>query len=799
MSGDTLDLGTLVGYMRMDGSGWDRGIASGVRGIEGFKAKALLATAAIGGAAIGVGVALYKVGGIFDDVSDTIRSETGATGAELDGLVDSAKHVGTEVPASFEAIAPVIASLHQRLGLTGPLLERLTEQFVEYGRISGESLDPATVTAAFNAFNVKGKDASKTLDELFRVSQATGVPLSALISSVQRGAPMLTQFGFGVSESANLLGNLDKAGINGDKTVQALGRAMVEFAKKGKEPRKALDDTIGGIEDFIAKGKDADAVQLAAKIFGTRGAAQFVAAVKSGKLSVDALTSSTFKHGDTILKAGQDTADFAEQWQLFKNRALVQIEPIATRVFNKLGDGMAWINSTGAPALATLGDNFEDVGQAVRAVTGFLSSNQTTIAIVAGVITALLLPAIIAWGVQSLIAAKRNVAAWLTSKVEAASSAALQVMSLTLITAQWIRSAAIATASAVRQAAAWLISKAGVAGTIALYGVAFLMIAAGWVASAAAAMAGAVAMAAAWFIALGPIGWAIAAVALIVAVVIKYWDQISAFTKAAWDKVSGAVMGAVNWVIDFVRSHWPLILAIITGPIGLAVLFIVRNMDKIKGAMSAAWNAVKSGARAAWSGVTGIIRNGAESVVNAVRSIPGRLLSLVGKFASAGRSIINAFVGGLKNAGGAIGGIAGSVWGAVKKLLNGAISKINSALEFKISIPHAPDVHINPPNIPMLAKGGYADKATLAVFGEAGPEVALPLGSSKSKQAMAEAFGTGPGNSDELSARLDELLEETRAQNDYLAAVAERPIQLNVDRRQAGTIVQVGNAAEKRL
>lgn len=775
---DVLDLGTLAGRLSLDSKAWDNPLTRAAAGMEGFKGKALLATAAVGGAAIGVGVALYKVGSVFDDLSDTIRATTGASGKELDGLVASAKRIGTEVPASFDEIGPVVSALNQRLGLTGPVLEKLAEQFLEYGRISGEALDPKTVTAALNVFNVKGSESSKVLDEMFRVSQQTGVGLNELTASVARGGPILTQYGFSIGEAANLLGNLDKAGIDGGRTTQALAKAMSVFAKEGKNPRKALEDTITGIQGYIKSGDQASAIKLAGKIFGTRGAAQFVAAVKSGKLSVDSLTSSAYKHGDSILKAGKDTADFSEQWQLFKNRALVQVEPVASRVFAGLASGMAWVNSTGAPALASLSDNFADVAHVIATVTGFLASHRTAIMIVAGVITALLLPAIIAWGVQSLLAGKRNLMAWVSAKVGAASSAAMQVASLTLLTLQWVRSGVAAMAGAARQVAAWVLSKLGVAGTIALYGVAFAFMAAGWIASAAASMAGAVAMAAAWFIALGPIGWAIAAIAVIVALVIRYWDQISAFTKAAWSAISGAVSAAVSWVIDFVKAHWPLILAIITGPIGLAVLAVVRNMDRIKAFMSAAWNAVKSAAKAAWNGITGVISAGANAIMAAVRAIPGKLKSLVSSFGSAGKALINAFVNGMKNAGGIISGIAGNVWNAVKKLLNGAIGKLRGALNFTIGIP-GPDIHVNVGSkIPYLADGGYADKATLGVFGEAGPEVVLPLNSGKAKAAMAHLAGSEMG-----------------------PAELQPPIQVtqNITTHETQDNVQVGNAASERL
>jgi hypothetical protein len=51
---------------------------------------------------------------------------------------------------------------------------------------------------------------------------------------------------------------------------------------------------------------------------------------------------------------------------------------------------------------------------------------------------------------------------------------------------------------------------------------------------------------------------------------------------------------AVNNTFDWIKSHWQLLLAILTGPIGLAILVIVKNFDKIKRAVSGVWSWIKS-------------------------------------------------------------------------------------------------------------------------------------------------------------------------------------------------------------
>lgn len=82
----------------------------------------------------------------------------------------------------------------------------------------------------------------------------------------------------------------------------------------------------------------------------------------------------------------------------------------------------------------------------------------------------------------------------------------------------------------------------------------------------------------------------IALVALVAAFVIAYKRSATfrAIVTGAFDAVTGAATAAFNWL----KRNWPLLLAILTGPFGLAVLAIAKNWDKIKtGAQNAFANA----------------------------------------------------------------------------------------------------------------------------------------------------------------------------------------------------------------
>lgn len=318
--------------------------ATGIGGkIKGMLPSWQMIGTAVAGVAVAATKELYEIGETFDDVTDTIRVGTGATGDALDGLVDVAKSVGTQVPAEFEKIAPVVADLNTRLGVSGDTLDLLARQYLEAGRILGEDIDIQSTTAAMSAFGKSGDDASGAMDTLFRVSQGTGVGMNELADSMTKQAPALESLGFNFETSAALVGTLDKAGIDANRTISSMGRGLVTLARSGEEPSEAFQRVIGEIGNLVASGNDAAALDLAGTLFGTRGASQFVGAVKSGALNMDQLTAAAAGTGDTIIGVGEETADAAEKWQILKNKAMVALEPLGSAIFDGLGKALDFV------------------------------------------------------------------------------------------------------------------------------------------------------------------------------------------------------------------------------------------------------------------------------------------------------------------------------------------------------------------------------------------------------------------------------------------------------------------------
>jgi len=91
----------------------------------------------------------------------------------------------------------------------------------------------------------------------------------------------------------------------------------------------------------------------------------------------------------------------------------------------------------------------------------------------------------------------------------------------------------------------------------------------------------------------------------------KNWDSVKEMAGKLWDKI--------KQVWEWLKTNWPTVLAILTGPIGLAVKYIIDNWDKIK-----------------------------EGIKKAIDGIKNLFSGWVNDFKNFGRNLINGLVDGIK-------------------------------------------------------------------------------------------------------------------------------------------------------
>lgn len=119
--------------------------------------------------------------------------------------------------------------------------------------------------------------------------------------------------------------------------------------------------------------------------------------------------------------------------------------------------------------------------------------------------------------------------------------------------------------------------------------------------------------------------------------------------QRAFNGITSAISGTFNWV----RHNWPLLLAILTGPIGLAALAIARNWDRIRSSAVSAFNGVVSFARGIPGKIKGAFAGAGKLLTGIGSAIIGSLFSGVrsamGNVGQVLSDVKDKIVGGLKH------------------------------------------------------------------------------------------------------------------------------------------------------
>ncbi len=241
------------------------------------------------------------------------------------------------------------------------------------------------------------------------------------------------------------------------------------------------------------------------------------------------------------------------------------------------------------------------------------------------------------------------------------------------------------------------------------------------------------------------------------------WSSISTFFAGLWTGITGSLVGAWNgiktaavatWtaIADFFRNWWgTILLGIVTGGVGLLVIVLVKNWDRIKGLTAQAWQAIKDAIAAAAA-------NAYQAVVGAMIGLPGWLAGLWEDIQAAASNAWAAFrdsILGLvaETRTGIINGLDAAwdwirnlpthavQWGAdiIRAFARGIASISIPVPTFSVAFRPGP-LGIDIPSIdvgvhwrslagliPALAEGGLILRPTLAMVGERGPEAVVPL------------------------------------------------------------------------
>lgn len=340
--------------------------------------KATAASAVIGAAA----VASYKAWEKTDEGYDTIIKKTGATGEAFEELKQVADNVFTSLPVDMDKVGTAVGEINTRFGSTGDELEALTTAFLKYSEINDSDVNGSVdnVSAAMTAFGVGSDKTGDVLNKLTSISQRTGISVSQLESVLLSQSATFKEMGLSIGESAELLGQFEKNGVDTSTAITSLRKAQQNAAAGGKTLSDELQKNITDIKN--AKN-DTEALQIATELFGKKGAAAMAQAIREDRISLDTLNSTLYDTKDTVNTTFEATLDAPDKLKVAMNQVKLEASELAAVAMEKL-----------TPALKKLTDKIKELTQKFNS----LSDNQKTMILKIAGVTAAIGPLLIVVG-----------------------------------------------------------------------------------------------------------------------------------------------------------------------------------------------------------------------------------------------------------------------------------------------------------------------------------------------------------------------------------------------------------------
>ncbi|MDG4507759.1 hypothetical protein [Streptococcus suis] len=214
----------------------------------------------------------------------------------------------------------------------------------------------------------------------------------------------------------------------------------------------------------------------------------------------------------------------------------------------------------------------------------------------------------------------------------------------------------------------------------------------------------------------------------------KAWDGIVQVAKGMWDLLSSIFMFVWNVILSFLKGVWNTIVAILQAGWD-AIVRIFQGLGKwfedrwkdVENIFSNVGRWFGQKFSEAWNGITNAFSN----VAGFFRGIYDNIVSW---FSNIGGAVATAVSGAFRYA-------MNGVFATIENAVNGFIGMINGVIGLINNIPGVSLGSIGYVNLPRLARGGIVDSPTVAMIGEAGKEVVMPLENTGFLQTMGRVVG----------------------------------------------------------
>ena len=385
-----VDVGSAVGYLLLDLTGWNKGISAAKTAFNTFldetatgidKAGALGSalsgigmglTTTVTAPLVGLGTAAVKTAGDFQQAMAQVAAVSGLDTAskEFDALSDKAKEMG----ATTKFSASEAAEAFNYMAMAGWDAQQMMDGIsgvMDLAAASGEDLATVSdiVTDALTGFGLQAKDSAHFADVLAAASNSANTNVSMLGESFKYVAPVAGALGFSVEDVSVALGLMANSGIKASQagtSLRSLFTNLVHPTGQAADAVEALninitnaDGTVKGLDQIMGELRntfsgltDAEKAQYAAMLAGQEGMSGLLAIVNATDADFQKLTNSIAEAGGTAEEMADKQLDTLEgKFTMFKSAmeglaiSLGEVLlPAITDVIEKVTDVVTWFN-----------------------------------------------------------------------------------------------------------------------------------------------------------------------------------------------------------------------------------------------------------------------------------------------------------------------------------------------------------------------------------------------------------------------------------------------------------------------
>jgi hypothetical protein len=219
---------------------------------------------AIGAAGVALGGALVQQFGQLEQATANFRRETGATAEEAREATKAINAMAGDNLQPIAEIGDALAKVHTDLGLTGDAAAAAAQDFLDFGRATGQ--DAGAAVLAFDdildAWGLEASEATKIMDALVLSHQKYGGSIQDNQALLNQLAPALKAANMSWEDGLGILNLFARAGVGAEAAATGLNRALSKVSSP-EELQQLLSDISATEDDFTR-------AQKAAELFGNR-------------------------------------------------------------------------------------------------------------------------------------------------------------------------------------------------------------------------------------------------------------------------------------------------------------------------------------------------------------------------------------------------------------------------------------------------------------------------------------------------------------------------------------------------